>query len=165
MDDLDLFLEELEDDLNDVIIQEVVPIVEETYNEKSTDIYDEYMPWGTNPYQRRYENNVQGSFGDREMISTEVDGNIKDGEINLITRNNSLANGTQEGEYLDSFIEDGTSYGWRHKEGNGEAGSGRPYDFALPRPVSERVVEELNDNQKIENAIERSMKSKGYDIS
>lgn len=165
MDDLDLLLEEFEDDLNEVIMEKVVPIVEEEFHEQSERIYDEYTPWGTNPYQRRYENNVQGSFGDREMIDTEVEGSIKNGEINLMTRNNSLANGTQKGKYLDSLIEEGTSYGWRHKGGNGQAGDGRPYDFAPPRPVSERVVEELNDNQKIENAIERGMKSKGYDIS
>ena len=148
MDDIDLFLEEFEDDLNDVILQEAVPIVEEELHKQSTEIYDEFTP---TMYNRRYENNIKGSFGDREVIHTEIDGNIKYGEINLITTNDSLANGDDKGDYLDDIIEDGERYGWTHKP--------------PARPVSERTVEELNDNQKIENAIERGMRSKGYDIS
>lgn len=148
MDDLDLFFDNLEDDLNDVILQEVVPIVEETVHEKSTDIYDEFTP---TMYERRYENNIQGSFGDIEMISTQTIGSIKSGEINLITTNDSLANGDDKGDYLDDIIEDGGRYGWSHQP--------------PARPFAERSIEELHESNKIENAIERGMKSKGYDIT
>lgn len=147
MDDLDLFFDNLEDDLNDTILQEVVPIVEEVVHEKSTDIYDEFTP---TMYERRYENNIQGSFGDREMINTEIDGNIKSGEINLITTNDSLANGSDKGSYLDDIIEEGERYTWSHKP--------------PARPFAERAIEELHESNKIENAIERGMKSKGYNI-
>ena len=148
MDDLDLFFDNLEDDLNDTILQEVVPIVEEVVHEKSTDIYDEFTP---TMYERRYENNIKGSFGDREMINTEIDGNIKNGEINLITTNDSLANGSDRGDYLDDIIEDGERYTWSHQP--------------PARPFAERAIEELHESNKIENAIERGMKSKGYTIT
>ena len=151
MDDLDLFFDNLEDDLNDVILQEVVPIVEEVVHEKSTDIYDEYTPSGNNPYHRRYENNIRGSFGDIEMINTQTIGNIKSGGIELITTNDSLARGDNEGEYLDDIIEGGDRYTWSHQP--------------PARPFAERAIEELHESNKIENAIDRGMKSKGYDIT
>jgi hypothetical protein len=147
MDDIDSFFDNLEDDLNDTILQEVVPIVEEVVHEKSTDIYDEFTP---TMYERRYENNIQGSFGDREMITTQTVGSIKSGEINLITTNDSLANGSDKGNYLDDIIEDGERYTWSHKP--------------PARPFAERAIEELHESNKIENAIERGMKSKGYNI-
>ena len=150
MDDLDLFLKEFEDDLNDTILQEVVPIVEEVLHDKSTDIYDEFTPYGVNHYNRRYENNIKGSFGDREMINTQIIGSIKNGEINLITTNDSLANGSDKGDYLDDIIEGGERYTWSHQP--------------PARPFAERAIEELHNSGEIENAIERSMKSKGYDI-
>lgn len=148
MDDIDSFFDNLEDDLNDTILQEVVPIVEEVVHEKSTDIYDEFTP---TMYERRYENNIQGSFGDREMINTQTVGSIKSGEINLITTNDSLANGSDKGNYLDDIIEDGERYTWSHQP--------------PARPFAERAIEELHESNKIENAIEKGMKSKGYNIT
>lgn len=148
MDDLDRLFVNMEDDLNDVILQEVVPIVKEVVHEKSTDIYDEFTP---TMYERRYENNIQSSFGDKSMINTQIIGSIKSGGINLITTNDSLANGDDKGDYLDNIIESGDRYGWSHQP--------------PARPFAERAIEELHESNKIENAIEGGMKSKGYDIT
>lgn len=150
MDDLDLFFDNLEEDLNDVILQEVVPIVENEVHLQSKRIYYEYTPYGSNKYESRYERQEDGSYGDRTMIDTEIQGSIKNGVLETITRNNSIAVGDEKGQYLDNIIEYGEKYGWSHKP--------------PARPVFERAEEELHSSEKIENTIERSMKSRGYDI-
>jgi len=164
MDDLDRFFANLEKDVQGILVEKVIPKVENIVHEKSTEIYDEYEPWGQK-YNRRYENNIAGSYGDRQMINTEIQGNIKNGEINTLTTNDSLANGEQKGEYLDSIIEYGGEYTWSHDDGNGQAGRKEPYDFPLPRPVFQRAMEEIEFDNILGGNVTEGLKAKGYTIT
>jgi len=147
MDDVDLLFEDIEDEIQNTMINEIIPIVENELHEQSVAIYDEFTALS---YVSRYEKKEEGSFGDREMINTEIQGSIKNGILEIITTNDAKAVGDDEGEYLDDIIEYGDRYEWTHKP--------------PARPVFERTMEELNASQIIENIIERNLKTQGYDI-
>ncbi|MEG2250117.1 MAG: hypothetical protein RR909_04120 [Bacilli bacterium] len=74
-----------------------------------------------NFYQRRYKN---GGYGDRNNIHINY---IKPGLIEVV--NESLANGDENGNRLDSIIEYGEEYGWNRQP--------------PPRPVFEITKDKL----------------------
>lgn len=169
MDEIDEWLIQLENDITEVVTTECKDIIEDKMHENSNLIYEDYEPWGKKPYIRRKEN---GGYGDKGNIHTQIINN-GNGDITLLTSNDTKGNsgetntkGDNPNEYIDYIIEEGgeENYKWRHGAGNGQAGHKEPYDFPLPRPVSEWTMDDLNETNIIENTIEKSLKSKGYNI-
>lgn len=122
---------------------------EEILHETSLEIYDEtvykpYMEGCPHVYQRRY---TKGGFGDRENIKGEV--TMVDDTYFVEVSNDTIANGDDTGEYLDYFIEEGI-YEWGHTP--------------PPRPFAIKGQNEVNNTSRINEIIESSMKSKGYNI-
>ena len=129
-------------DFQSTIITDVVPKVENevetVVQEESGHIYDEFTP---TQYVRTFD------FEKRENIQSTT---INNGdEITITTMNNTLANGDEEGEFLDDIIENGERYGWSHKPPK--------------RPVFKRSIERIKNEQVIEGAI-RSMLGSKYDL-
>lgn len=100
------------EELKRVLSQEIAKSInnsdelKEAVNQGSKQIYDEFEPM---TYQRRYEN---GGFGDIDNIEMEVQETGNGIEVTLT--NNTLANGDDEGEYLDYYIDNGI-YEWNRK--------------------------------------------------
>ena len=80
--------------------------LKEAVNQGSKQIYDEFEPM---IYQRRYE---EGGFGDPDNIDMEVE--VTGNGVEVTLTNNTLANGDNEGEYLDYYIDNGI-YEWNRK--------------------------------------------------
>lgn len=80
--------------------------LKEAVNQGSKQIYDEFEPM---TYQRRYE---EGGFGDTDNIDMEVE--VTGNGVEVTLTNNTLANGDNEGEYLDYYIDNGI-YEWNRK--------------------------------------------------
>ena len=92
-------------------------------------------------YQRRYKN---GGFGDENNINI----NKISSDVIEIT-NDTLANGDDYGERLDSIIEEG-NYKWRrHPEA---------------RPVFEITNQKLNENRILEKIAKKEFESLGFKI-
>ena len=100
------------EELKRVLSQEIAKSInnsdelKEAVNQGSKQIYDEFEPM---TYQRRYE---EGGFGDIDNIEMEVQETGNGVEVTLT--NNTLANGDNEGEYLDYYIDNGI-YEWNRK--------------------------------------------------
>ena len=100
------------EELKRVLSQEIAKSInnsdelKEAVNQGSKQIYDEFEPM---TYQRRYEN---GGFGDPDNIDMEVE--VTGNGVEVILTNNTLANGDNEGEYLDYYIDNGI-YEWNRK--------------------------------------------------
>lgn len=80
--------------------------LKEAVNQGSKQIYDEFEPM---TYQRRYE---EGGFGDTDNIHMEVQATGNGVEVTMT--NDTLANGDNEGEYLDYYIDNGI-YEWNRQ--------------------------------------------------
>lgn len=162
--DIDSFLTQLETDIADTVVNDCKQVVEEKFHNNSNKIYDEYIPWSSygKQYKRRREN---GGYGDKDNISTQIINN-GNGDITLLTSNDTKGVGDAKNNYIDEIIEEGgdKNYTWMHENGSGKAGIGYPDDFPLPRPVSEWTMDELNETNIIENTIEKSLKAKGYNV-
>lgn len=100
------------EELKRVLSQEISKAISESdelkqaVNEGSKQIYDEFEPM---TYQRRYE---EGGFGDPDNIDMEVE--VTGNGVEVTLTNNTLANGDNEGEYLDYYIDNGI-YEWNRK--------------------------------------------------
>ena len=100
------------EELKQVLSQEIAKSInnsdelKEAVNQGSKQIYDEFEPM---TYQRRYE---EGGFGDTDNIDMEVE--VTGNGVEVTLTNNTLANGDNEGEYLDYYIDNGI-YKWNRK--------------------------------------------------
>lgn len=94
-----------------------------------------------NFYQRRYKN---GGYGDRNNIHVNY---IKPGLIEVV--NESLANGDEKGNRLDSIIEYGEEYGWNRQP--------------PPRPVFEITKDKLETNGLLEEVVTKELKKSGFE--
>ena len=100
------------EELKQILSQEIAKSInnsdelKEAVNQGSKQIYDEFEPM---TYQRRYE---EGGFGDPDNIDMEVE--ITGNGVEVTLTNNTLANGDNEGEYLDYYIDNGI-YEWNRK--------------------------------------------------
>ena len=108
--------------------------------EESEYIYEEYIPYGNNKYNRTYD------FKDRKNIESTIIDLQED--ITITVQNNSLAKGDNKGEFLDNYIENGI-YGWSHKPPK--------------RPFMERSVEKIQNEHIVEEIVITTL-SKKYDL-
>ena len=140
-DNIDDLLNDLQDDVNEVSKDKVTKEVEEVLWEESNVIYSEFTPV---TYLRRGDEN--GGYGDKDMISSNVE--ISDNGINIDVQNNSTTNGDKEMEYLDTIIENGI-YSWNRQP--------------PPRPVFNRTLQRLQDENIIQIALKSGLKNR-WDI-
>lgn len=100
------------EELKRVLSQEISKAISESdelkqaVNEGSKQIYDEFEPM---TYQRRYE---ESGFGDPDNINVDIQNT--DDRIEATITNDTLANGDNEGEYLDYYIDNGI-YEWNRR--------------------------------------------------
>lgn len=116
--------------------------LKEVVHEESLYIYDEF---DAKYYEDRYDND---GFGDENNIVSNTVLTPNSG-INIEVRNDALANGDDEGEYLDVYIEDGI-YKWNNHPDK--------------RPFMERSIERVEREQIVENVLEYQLKKRGWDI-
>ncbi|WP_297993941.1 hypothetical protein [uncultured Clostridium sp.] len=134
-DESELFTD-LEEELSNSMLTSVDKIVKKIYKRNTEKMYNSYSPTS---YKRRYDNK---GFGDESNLESRVD---EMGEsFEYIMTNETLANGDNKRDRLDSYIEEG-QYKWRKKPGK--------------RPVYKWTQEEIDSTNEVENAIYRDLKS------
>lgn len=137
-------IDELFNDIKLTVSNNTVPKlsdkIEEVVQEESEYIYEEYIPYGNNKYNRTYD------FKDRKNIESTIIDLQED--ITITVQNNSLAKGDNKGEFLDNYIENGI-YGWSHKPPK--------------RPFMERSVEKIQNEHIVEEIVITTL-SKKYDL-
>lgn len=137
-------IDELFNDVKSTVSNNTVPKlsdkIEEVVQEESEYIYEEYIPYGNNKYNRTYD------FKDRKNIESTIIDLQED--ITITVQNNSLAKGDNKGEFLDNYIENGI-YGWSHKPPK--------------RPFMERSVEKIQNEHIVEEIVITTL-SKKYDL-
>ncbi|MBM7835715.1 hypothetical protein [Clostridium sardiniense] len=123
-------------------------IILETLGEVASDVLDETIEkvvydgdFQPNFYERRYKNK---GYGDRENINTEI---ISPGIIQIT--NETLANGDEKGERLDSIIEYGESYGWNRQPDE--------------RPVFDITKQKLNQSGILEKVVKKELNLLGFE--
>lgn len=144
-DDLDLLIDDFGNDLVDVFVNDVAPSVEDVVNKKSQGIYNMY----DNTFPNRYEQKKAGSFGDVNVIHSEIITNSNGIEIEVT--NDSKGSLYDIGDYLDEIIESGDGYQFSR-------------ETVPARPVYEPALEEIEETQLIERILENKLKQKGYDF-
>lgn len=134
-DELELF-SDLEEKVSNSMLTSVDKIVKNIYKRNTEKMYDSYSP---TYYKRRYDNK---GFSDEGNLESRVD---ETGEFfEYIMTNETLANGDNKGNRLDSYIEEGR-YTWKKKPEK--------------RPVYEWTQEEIDATNEVEQAIYRDLKS------
>lgn len=102
-------------------------------------VYDAYTP---RTYDRRYDD---GGLYDRENIQVAA---MPTGDgVDISITNNTIANGWDKGEYLDSIIELGAAL------------DGDDYvpDYAKPRPFIEPTEEEITEKNVIQKILKENL--------
>ena len=134
-DEFELF-SDLENDLTTSMLTSVDRKVRKVYKRNVEKMYVSYEP---TYYQRRKDN---GGFGDEDNLESRVD-ELGD-SFEYIMTNETLANGDNKGDRLDTYIEEGI-YSWRHHPSK--------------REVSKWVQDEIDSSNEIENAIYKDLKN------
>ena len=139
-DDLDNILLDIKKDVVRIADFKITDVIEEKYSEEVDKMYNEYDRSYYNP---RYKN---GGFADETNWDTDVKTN-NDGVI--LTLTNETKPKYDSMHRLDEIIEEGI-YNWRrHPEA---------------RPVYERTQERIEDENIVEEILERELKKYGWDI-
>lgn len=139
-DDLDNILLDIKKDVVRIADFKITDVIEEKYSEEVDKMYNEYDRSYYNP---RYKN---GGFADETNWDTDVKIN-NDGVV--LTLTNETKPKYDSMHRLDEIIEEGI-YNWRrHPEA---------------RPVYERTQERIEDENIVEEILERELKKYGWDI-
>lgn len=133
-DEFELF-NDLEDDITNSMLTSVDKVVKKVYKCNVDKMYDSYNP---TYYQRRMEN---GGFGDEDNWQSSID--CVGDTFEYVMTNETLANGDNRSDRLDTYIEEGI-YNWKHHP---EA-----------RSVYEWTQDELDSSNEIENTIYKDLK-------
>jgi len=143
------------DSLDDLITELDEDVISISYgalrDEIINNMYDRIMYMYTlydNSKPNRYEQGEKGSFGDIDMIEVDVD--ITNRGIRFTGLNQAKGSGYAKDEYLDRYIEESI------------------YDYSrnrVPeRPVSEWVIDQLEEKGVIEEILQRELRKRGWDI-
>lgn len=132
-------MKKLKSDVSSIANKELAEEIKEVVHEESLHIYDEYMPF---VYQRRYD---KDGFADEDNIVSEVA--MLNNGVSIEVRNDTLANGDEQGQYLDTFIENGV-YGWTNQPD--------------ARPFMKRSLERVRDERLVNNVIKFNLEKHGW---
>lgn len=148
-DDIDELLNDIRSDIEDTLKDEVfeeVRDIELEYIER--DVLSAYMP-------KIYERRTSGGIDDPENIV----GYVKDMQLSVdnITKFNSGYGTKHRGTGLAQLINDGDSFNGYFYDYPGE--------FNQPRPFIDNTILEVEKTDRVENALEKGMRKRKYDIS
>lgn len=148
MDDLD-FYDDIVNDVTDIMNGKLNNEIKDIYEEEAEYMYTEITPKYKN--KSRYRKGESGSFADKVNFETNI--SRKNNRIKYQLRNYRLTDCNcnycnSKDIFLDNLIEDGIYGKTRLK----------------PRPVSERVVDRIGQEELVENIIESELRAKGWNI-
>lgn len=133
-DEFELF-SDLEEELTTSILTSVDKVVKKVYKRNVEKMYDSYSP---TYYKRRYDDK---GFGDESNLESRVD---ETGDsFEYVMTNETLANGDNRGDRLDTYIEEG-KYNWKRHPGK--------------REIYSNTQEEIDSSSEVENAIYKDLK-------
>ena len=133
-DDAELF-GDLEEAITNSLLTSVDRKVKKIYKSNVKKMYNSY---DRTSYMPRYD---KGGFLDEDNWESSV--NELSDTFEYIITNETLANGDNKGDSLDTYIEEG-KYNWSRKPGK--------------RPVYEWTQEEIDSSNEVENAIYKDLK-------
>lgn len=132
---LDELFGDLENDITNSMLTSVDKAVKKVYKRNVDKMYNSYNP---TYYQRRMENE---GFGDKDNWQSSVD--CAGDTFEYVMTNETLANGDNRGNRLDTYIEEGI-YNWKRHPGK--------------REVYSNSQDELDSSNEVENAIYKDLK-------
>ena len=141
-DELELF-EDLEDEISTIMLTDIDEEIRKIYKDKVDEMYDSY---DRTSYIPRYNKN--GGFANEKNWNSYIDKN-KD-SFEYILENETTGSMDDYGRRIDQIIETGEGYTWtRHPEA---------------RPVYEWTMQEVEDKDIVEKTLEKSLKTKGWEV-
>lgn len=126
-------------DIANTVVKKSVVIEDIMLDKIQRNVYDAYTP---KTYERRYDN---GGLYDRKNI--QVTAMPTGNGVDISITNNTIADGWDKGEYLDSIIEFGTAL----------EGDDSVPDYAKPRPFIEPTEEEINEKNVIQKILKENL--------
>lgn len=148
-DDIDLLLNDIRSDIEDVLMDDVLEEVRDIeISNVKRDVLSAYSP---KIYNRRSANGID----DRRNIIGEV----RDMQLSVdnITEFNDAYGTYNHGVGLADLINDGSGKSGFYYDYSGE--------FERPRPFIDNTILEVEKTDRVEEALERGMKRKKYDIT
>lgn len=133
-DEFELF-GDLKNDITNSMLTSVDKTVKKVYKRNVDKMYNSYNP---TYYQRRMENE---GFGDKDNWQSSLD--CVGDTFEYVMTNETLANGDNRGDRLDTYIEEGI-YNWKRHPGK--------------REVYSNSQDELDSSNEVENAIYKDLK-------
>ena len=149
-DSLDLFIKDLQSDIEDVLSKEVFEEVRDIEMEHvRTDVLSTYSP-------KIYERRNTGGIDEFRNIVGYVKGTHL--EVDNMT------------PFNDGYGTYNHGYGLADLINEGEDGINHLYydftrKFILPRPFLDNTQEEINKTDRVDRVLEKGLKRRGYDIS
>lgn len=148
-DDIDELLNDIRSDIEETLKDEVFDEVREIELEHiERDVLSAYTP-------KIYERRTSGGIDDPRNIV----GYVKDMQLSVdnITEFNSGYGTKHRGTGLAQLINDGDSFNGYFYDYPGE--------FNQPRPFIDNTILEVEKTDRVENALEKGMRKRKYDIS
>lgn len=147
-DDVSVLLKDLCSDIEDTLADEVLEEVKSIEMKHiQNDVFGAYTP---SIYKRR----LHGGIDDPDNIIGTVN-NMKL-EVDNVTEFNEDYGTHNHGEGLADLINEGEHSGGHFYDYPGE--------FTQARPFLDNTIEEVEETDKIDNALEKGLKRRGYDI-
>ncbi len=148
-DDIDELLNDIKSDIEDTLMDEVLDEVKDIeLKHVEEDVFSAYSP-------KIYERRGIGGIDDPNNIVGTVD-NMQL-SVDNATKFNDDYGTYNHGVGLAELINDGDSLNGYFYD--------YPGSFNQPRPFIDNTVEEIEKTDSVENALERGMKRRKYDIS
>lgn len=148
-DDIDELLNDIRSDIEETLMDEVFDEVREIELEHiERDVLSAYTP-------KIYERRTSGGIDDPKNIV----GYVKDMQLSVdnITQFNTGYGTKHRGTGLAQLINDGDSFNGYFYDYPGE--------FNQPRPFIDNTIIEVEKTDRVENALEKGMRKRKYDIS
>lgn len=148
-DDVDKLLNDIKSDIEDTLADEVLDEVRNIeLKHVEEDVFSVYNP-------KIYERRRVGGIDDPDNIIGQV--NNMELEVDNITKFNDGYFSSNHGVGLADLINDGDSFGGYFYDYPGE--------FNQPRPFLDNTIDEIEDTDSVENALERGLRKRKYDVT
>lgn len=150
-DDIDALLNDIKSDIENALMDEILDKVKDIeLKHVEEDVFSVYSP---KIYERR--GSGDGGIDDPNNIVGTV--NNMQLEVENVTQFNKCYGTFNSGVGLAELINDGESRNGFYYDYDGE--------FTQPRPFIDNTIEEIERTDSVENALEKGMKNRGYDIT